>query len=88
MQSPWELVLSFGLGLVMLYLIGWLLLTPMKFLWRLLAGSLLGGLCLLLLDRFGALVGLSVPVNPLTCVIVGLLGVPGAALVVALTMIL
>ena len=43
---PWELILSFALGLVLLYLIGWLLLIPMRFLWRLLAGSLLGGFML------------------------------------------
>ncbi|MDL2207006.1 pro-sigmaK processing inhibitor BofA family protein, partial [Eubacteriales bacterium OttesenSCG-928-N13] len=85
MPIPWELVLSFGLGLVLLYLIGWLLLVPMKFLWRLVAGSLLGGLCLLLINRFGMLFGLNVPINPFTCIAVGLLGVPGAALVVALT---
>ena len=88
MRIPWELVLSFGLGLVLLYLIGWLLLVPMRFLWRLVAGGLLGGLALLVLNRFGALVGLNVPVNPFTALIVGFLGVPGIALLVALTYLL
>jgi len=87
-RIPWELVLSFGLGLVLLYLIGWLLLVPMRFLWRLVAGGLLGGLALLVLNRFGALVGLNVPVNPFTALIVGFLGVPGIALLVALTYLL
>ncbi len=80
----WELVVSFALGLVLLYLIGWLLLVPMKFLWRLLAGSLLGGLALWLVNHFGQLVGFSVPLNPLTALITGLLGVPGLALIIAL----
>jgi len=80
----WDLVLSFALGLILLYLIGWLLLVPMKFLWRLLAGSMLGGLALWLINRFGALWAFSVPLNPLTALITGLLGMPGIALVIAI----
>ena len=88
MRMPWEVVLSFGMGMVGLYLIGWVLLTPMKFLWRLAAGSLLGGLCLWMLSHFGGYFGLDVPVNPLTAAIVGLLGIPGAGLVVVLAAVL
>ncbi len=88
MRIPWELVLSFGLGLVLLYLVGWLLLVPMKLLWRLVAGGLLGGLALFLINRFGIMIGLDVPINPFTCLAVGVLGLPGAALVIALTYLL
>lgn len=84
----WELVVSFALGLVLLYLIGYLLLVPMRFLWRLLAGSLLGGLALWIVNHFGALFGFSVPLNPLTALITGALGLPGFLLVVALTYLL
>ena len=84
----WELVVSFALGLALLYLIGWLLLVPMKFLWRLLAGSLLGGLALWLINRFGLLIGFSVSVNPFTALVAGLLGLPGIALIIALQFIL
>ena len=84
----WELVVSFALGLMLLYLIGWLLLVPMRFLWRLLAGSLLGALALWLINHFGLLVGFSVPLNPFTALITGLLGLPGLALVIALTRLL
>ena len=78
------LVVAFALGLMLLYLIGYLLLVPMKFLWRLLAGSLLGGLALWIVNHFGALVGFSVPLNPFTALITGLLGLPGFLLVAAL----
>ena len=84
----WELVVAFGLGLVLLYLIGYLLLVPMSFLWRLLAGSLLGGLALWIVNHFGALFGFSVPLNPLTALITGFLGLPGFALVAALAYLL
>ena len=84
----WELVVSFALGLALLYLIGWLLLVPMRFLWRLLAGSLLGGLALWLVNHFGALVNFSLPLNPFTALLTGLLGLPGLALVAALDALL
>ena len=85
---PWELVLAFALGLILLYLIGWLLLVPMRFLWRLLAGGLLGGAMLWIVGQFGFLFGFSIAVNPFTALTAGLLGVPGVALVIALSLLL
>ena len=88
MQIPWELVLSFAIGLTLLCLIGYLLLVPMRFMWRLVAGGVLGALGLMALNLVGALVGFSVAINPFTAMAVGFLGLPGAALVVALQLIL
>ena len=88
MQIPWELVLSFAIGLTLLCLIGYLLLVPMRFMWRLLAGGVLGALSLLLINLLGAPLGLAVEINPFTAMATGFLGVPGAALVVALQLLL
>lgn len=85
---PWELVLSFALGLILLYLIGWLLLVPMRFLWRMLAGGLLGGGMLWVVSQFSFLFGYSIAVNPFTALTAGCLGIPGAALVIALSLLL
>ena len=85
---PWELILAFALGLVLLYLIGWLLLIPMRFWWRLAAGSVLGGCMLWLVGQFSFLPGVSVSLNPLTALIAGFLGIPGVALVIALSLLL
>lgn len=88
MQIPWELVLSFAIGLVLLCLIGYLLLVPMRFMWRLVAGGVMGALALMLVNLLGSLVGFSVEINPFTAMAVGFLGLPGAALVVALRLLL
>ena len=48
MRIPWELIASFAAGLALICLAGYLLLVPMKFLWRLLAGGVLGALALVL----------------------------------------
>ena len=88
MQIPWELVLSFAIGLALLCLIGYLLLVPMRFMWRLVAGGVMGALALMLVNLLGGLVGFSVEINPFTAMAVGFLGLPGAALVVALRMLM
>lgn len=85
---PWELILAFFLGLALLYVIGWLLLVPMKFLWRLIAGSLLGGIALWLINQFSWLLGFTIPLNPFTAIITGFLGIPGIGLVIALSLLL
>lgn len=88
MQIPWELILAFSIGLALMGLIGYLLLVPMRFLWRLVAGGVLGAVALYVLNIFGALIGFSVAVNPFTALAVGFLGLPGAVMVVALQFLL
>ena len=88
LHIPWELVLSFAIGLGLLCAIGYLLLAPMRFMWRLLAGGVMGALALILMNALGRLAGFSVAINPFTAMAVGFLGLPGAALVVALQVLM
>lgn len=88
MHIPWELIASFAAGLALICLTGYLLLVPMKFLWRLLAGGVLGALALAVVNLAGRLLGFSVSINPFTAMAVGFLGLPGAALVVVLQLLL
>ena len=88
LQIPWELILSFAIGLGLLCLIGYLLLVPMRFMWRLVAGGVMGALVLLLVNLLGGFVGFGVEINPFTAMAVGFLGLPGAALVVALKLLM
>ena len=88
MRVPWELIVSFAAGLALICLTGYLLLAPMKLLWRLLAGGILGAIALMLVNLIGAAFGFSVAVNPFTAMAVGFLGLPGAALVIALNLLL
>lgn len=88
MHIPWELIASFAVGLALICLTGYLLLAPMKLLWRLLAGGVLGALALMLVNLFGALFRFSINVNPFTAMAVGFLGLPGAALIIVLQLLL
>ena len=88
MRIPWELIASFAVGLTLLCLIGYLLLVPMRFMWRLAAGCVLGAAVLWLVNLLGGLMGFSVEINPFTAMAVGFLGLPGAGLVIALQLLL
>ena len=88
MRRPWELIASFAVGLALICLTGYLLLVPMKLLWRLLAGGVLGALALMVVNLVGAPFGFSVSVNPFTAMAVGFLGLPGAVLVIVLQLLL
>lgn len=88
MHIPWELIASFAVGLALICLTGYLLLAPMKLLWRLLAGGVLGALMLMIVNLAGSPFGFSVSVNPFTAMAVGFLGLPGAALVIVLQLLL
>ena len=69
-------------------LIGYLLLVQGKFMWRLLAGGVLGALILMGVNAVGSLLDFSIAVNPFTAMAVGFLGVPGVAMIVALLLLM
>ena len=52
------------------------------------AGGVMGALMLAAVNLLGAPMGFSVAINPFTAMSVGFLGLPGAALVVALKLLM
>ena len=81
-------VLFFALGLVLLYLTGWLLLAPLKFIMKLLVNGLLGGLLLLVINLIGGFFSVTIAINPLSAVIAGYFGLPGIVLLLLIKLIL
>ncbi|GLI50576.1 MULTISPECIES: pro-sigmaK processing inhibitor BofA family protein [Tepidanaerobacter] len=70
-------IFTFFIALVVLYILGMLLVIPIKIAWRLIYNGIIGGLTLLLLNLVGGFFGLALPITPLTALLVGFLGVPG-----------
>lgn len=83
-----EVILFFALGLVLLYLLGWLLVAPFKFILKLLANGIIGGLVLFLINLAGGIFGVTIAINPWTAFVVGFLGLPGVVLLLILKLIL
>ncbi len=71
--------LIYAAAIIVLFLFGRILLLPMKLLFKLIVNSLVGGVFLVLINIAGAGVGIVMPVNIITAVIAGVLGLPGVA---------
>ena len=54
-----------------------LLAVPLRILWRLLLNAILGALLLLVVNFFGGLFGLALPITPFSSLVAGVFGVPG-----------
>lgn len=81
-------LLAFLIGLVILYIVGLLLVIPLKFLIKLVINAVIGGIILFIFNIIGAFLGYTVVINPLNALIVGVLGVPGIILILILQFIL
>lgn len=77
----------FGLGL--LYLIARVLVLPVRILLRLLYNALVGAVLLALVNFVGSYVlGVYLPINPVTALVAGFLGIPGVVLLIVLQYLL
>lgn len=72
--------LAYAAGLFFIYLLGKFLIVPLKWVGRLILSSVIGGVFILALNLVGGHWGIFLPLNLLTAVITGLLGVPGVVL--------
>ena len=79
-----SLILAYGFGLLLIYVLARLLFLPMRLLASLVYNALVGGVVLFGLNIVGGFFGLHLALNPLTALLVGLLGVPGVVLLLIL----
>ena len=76
--------LTYAGMIIMLFLFGKIFMWPLRILIKLAANSLIGGLSILLINA----VGIFIPMNIITALTVGTLGVPGAILLLIFTIII
>lgn len=74
--------------LLFLVLLVRITLIPMRLIFKVFANSACGLVCLLLLNAISGYTGIWFPVNPVTAVMVGFLGLPGIGLLAVLQYIL
>lgn len=81
-------VLSFVFGLFLLYIVGMLLVIPIKIILKLIVNGVLGGILLLVFNLVGGFIGLNLVINPVTAIVAGVLGIPGVILLLIMQNIL
>lgn len=75
------------LGLLILFVVTKIFFTPLKFVVRLIANSILGALALWLINLLRPILGIYIGINPITALVTGLLGIPGICLILILQII-
>ncbi|HEY8363894.1 MAG TPA: pro-sigmaK processing inhibitor BofA family protein [Tissierellaceae bacterium] len=81
-------IFYYAAGLIMLYILGLILVWPIKKIMKLIFNGILGGITLLIFNFIGKFFGLSLAINPINALIVGFLGVPGVILLLILQVLL
>lgn len=80
-----HVVIAYIVGVLLLYVLARLLLLPIRILLRLIYNALLGAALLALANWIGGSVGgLYLPINPVTALVAGFLGLPGVVLLIVL----
>ncbi len=81
-------IVAYVAGVLLLYALGKMLMIPLRSIFNLMVNAVIGGGVLLVINFIGGYWGFLVGVNPVTALVVGLLGVPGVILLIALRLIL
>ena len=68
---------AYAFGIVLILLLGFFLVIPLKIVFRLVYNGLIGGIVLWLVNLIGAQFGFVLPITVWTALLVGFLGLPG-----------
>ena len=80
-------VLGYLLGILVVTVVAGIYFAPVRFIIKLVLNSLVGGGALFIINKMFSHWGFFVGINPATCLVTGLLGVPGIVLLVILKLI-
>lgn len=83
-----NLVMAILFLLVIVFIIAQLIMKPLKLVWKLVINSIVGLVLLMLTNFIGAYFDFSLPLNVLTVLIAGFLGVPGILLLICFQLLL
>ena len=71
-----------------LFIFGKIFIVPIKTIFKLIINSVLGGLTIFIINIIGSLWGFHIGLNLITSIFVGVLGVPGAIVIIIIKLIL
>lgn len=73
---------------IAIFVIGKILLFPIKKILKLVFNTIIGGAIIYIINLIGASFGFHIGLNIITSLVVGILGIPGAILLIILTLIM
>lgn len=82
------ILLAYAVGMLGLFVFLSMFIVPIKFILKLMLNSLFGGIVIAAVNILGDAAGIHIALNLVTAAAVGILGVPGAAMVLLLQWLL
>ena len=79
-------LLTYAGAIILIFLIGKIFLWPIKLVLKLALNSVIGGAAILMINVLAAGFGIFIPLNILNALILGILGLPGAVLLLIFTL--
>ena len=83
-----NLVIAILFLLFIVFIIAQLIMKPLKLIWKLVINSVIGLALLVLTNYIGAYFDFSLPLNVITVLIAGFLGIPGILLLICFQLLL
>lgn len=83
-----NIILAGILVLIILYVIAKVFMQPIKLLWKLLINSAIGIILLLIVNYIGGYFDFSLPINIITVLVAGFLGIPGILLLICFQLLM
>ena len=81
-------IIAFVACLFFLFIIGKIFIVPLKTIVKFILNSFIGGLIIYLINFIGGYFGFHIGLNIITSVFVGVLGIPGAVVVILIKLLL
>ena len=81
-------IITFLACIIILFLIGKIFILPIKSIIKLLINSFLGAVIICIINKIGEMWGFYIGLNIITAIFVGILGIPGAVLLIILKIII
>ena len=80
MGMEMSVLLTYAGAIVLILVLGKLFLWPLKMVFKIAVNSIAGGIVILAINYIGTYFGVMIPLNMINALIVGVLGIPGAIL--------
>ena len=81
-------ILVYVACIIFLFLFGRIFVLPLKSILKLIVNSILGALLIWLINLIGGAFGFHIGLNLVTSIVIGILGLPGAILLIVLKLVL
>ena len=81
-------ILAFLSCIIFLFIFGKIFIIPLKSIFKLILNSIFGGILIFIINSLGTNFAFHIGINIFTSIFIGLLGIPGAGLLILLQIIL